>query len=133
MTIGGTIASICSWMDSLIFGVVLFIPCRGRFMHPLAVAGLGLRYLSTNSSLIFGHPLRKPLRMALMSLDILGLHSDWWVNFTWLARVLMEWVNAATCCTAGVGGCCIVGVVVNGSVHKSVDGSLKPRKISLSL
>ena len=96
MTIGGTIASICSWMDSFIFGVVLLIPCRGRFMHPLAVAGLGLRYLSTNSSLIFGHPLRKPLRMALMSLDILGLHSDWWVNFTWLARVLMEWVKAAT-------------------------------------
>ena len=71
--------------------------------------------------------------MALMSLDIFGLHSDWCANFTLLARVLMEWVNAATCRTAGVVGCCIVGWVVNGSVHKSVDGSLKPLKISLSL
>ena len=69
-------------MDIVFFGVVLFIPCRGRFMQPLAVAGLGLRYLSTNSSLIFGHPLRYPLRMALMSLDIFGLHSAWWANFT---------------------------------------------------
>jgi hypothetical protein len=71
--------------------------------------------------------------MALMSLDIFGLHSDWWANLTLLARVLMEWVNAATCCVVSVVGWCIVGVVVNGSVHKSVDGSLKPLKISLPL
>ena len=97
VTIGGTIASICSWMDIVFFGVVLFIPCCGRFMHPFSVAGLGLRYLSTNSSLIFGHPLRNPLRMALMSLDIFGLHSAWWVNFTLLACVL---------CLDGMSECC---------------------------
>ena len=28
----------------LFFGVVLRMPCRGRFMWPFAVAGLGFRY-----------------------------------------------------------------------------------------
>ena len=91
-------------------------------MCPFAVAGLGLRYLRINSSLIFGHPLRNPLRVALINLEIFGLHKDWWENLTLFARVNMEWAKAATCRSSGVGsGAC--GRGVSGSVHKSVAGS----------
>ncbi len=39
-----------------VLGVVLCIPWRGLFMCPLAVAGLRLRYLNINFSLIFKQP-----------------------------------------------------------------------------
>ena len=81
------------------FGVVLCMPCRGRFMWPFAVAGLGLRYLSISFLEMFGHPLRKLFWVALRSVDILGLHSNWCENFTFFARVEMEWANCAVCWT----------------------------------
>ncbi len=85
----------CSSVD-LVLGVVLWIPCRGCFMWPLAVAGLGFRYLRMSFSVILGHPFRNPFCVALRSLDILGLHSDWCANFTLLALVAMEWAKTAT-------------------------------------
>ena len=77
-------------------GVVLRMPWRGRFICPLAVAGLGLRYLSINFSLRLGHPTRNPFRTAFNNVEILGLHKDWCVNFTAFARVRTEWVNPAS-------------------------------------
>ncbi len=62
-------------------GVVLCIPCHGLFMCPLAVAGLGLRYLSINFSLIFRQPVKKPPRVVFSSVEIFGLHNDWCANF----------------------------------------------------
>jgi hypothetical protein len=55
---------------------VLLIPFFGRFICPLAVAGLGFKYFVTNSLDIFGHPFRKPLRNAFIRLEIFGLHND---------------------------------------------------------
>ena len=60
-------------------------------MWPLAVDGHGLRYLSISVSEILGHPFKKPFRVALRSVDILGFHSDWCANFTLFARVEIEW------------------------------------------
>jgi len=111
-------------------------------MCPFAVAALGFRYLSINFSVMFGHPLRKPRRTALRSVEILGLHRDWWANLTALTRVRTECVNAARdMCGArskqgpGRGRTLGPGAVhtflLIGNVHKSVDGSLCPRKITL--
>ena len=66
------------------------MPCRGRFIWPLAVAGLGFKYFRMSVSEILGHPLRKPFRVALSSLDIFGLHRDWCANLTLLALVVIE-------------------------------------------
>jgi hypothetical protein len=77
-------------------GVVLRIPWWGRFMWPFAVAGFGLRYRVTPLAVKFGHPLRKPLWMALSRVDIRGLHRDWWANFMLLALVRTVWVNKLT-------------------------------------
>jgi hypothetical protein len=85
----------------LSLGVVLFIPYCGCFIHPFAVAGLGLRYFSIISSEIYGQPLRKLFLVAFNNLDILGLHNAWCWNFTLLARVVIECVNMAAC-TFGV-------------------------------
>ena len=74
---------------------VLHMSCRGHFMWPLAVAGLGLRYLRTKDFIIFGNPLTNPLQIALSSKIILGLHSDWWEIFMVLAWVCTECVNVA--------------------------------------
>ena len=115
------------------------MPCRGRFIWPLAVAGLGLRYFSISSSEMLGHPFKKPFLVALRSLDIFGLHNDWWANFTLFARVEMEWTKLAASCAGGVGstrlvvvgaGCMLEGI---GSVHKSLLGSLKPLIITFLL
>ena len=128
-------ASICGCIT---FSVVLRMPCRGRFICPLAVAGLGLRYLSISSSDMLGHPFKKPRRVALRSVDILGLHNDWWANLTLLARVVIEWAKlAASCGTLSGNGRCMDGDDCSldgiGSVHKSVVGSLYPRMITLVL
>ena len=123
---------------ALFFGVVLRIPWRGRFMCPLAVAGLGFKYLRMSFSEMLGHPFRKPFRVALRSLDILGLHSDWCANLTLLALVEMEWAKTAACFTvsdwAGPLACvgdCVTGLM--GMVHRSVAGSLCPCSIILLL
>ena len=56
--------------------VVLLIPFFGRFICPLAVAGLGFKYFVTNSLDRFGHPFKKPFRNAFIRLEIFGLHND---------------------------------------------------------
>ena len=124
----------------MILGVVLLIPCRGRFIHPFAVAGLGFRYFSINSSLMYGHPLRNPFLVARNSRDILGLHNDWCANFTLLARVVIECVNNAECASSASPLVAAVGTVLIallllmiGSVHRSVDASLYPRTMILPL
>ena len=58
------------------FGRVHLIPYRGRFMWPLAVPGLRLRYLVMSFTVILGQPLRKPFHVAFSNNDILGLPSD---------------------------------------------------------
>ena len=107
-------------------------------MWPLAVAGLGFKYLRMSVSEILGHPFRKPFRVALSSLDILGLHSDWCANLTLLALVEMEWAKTATFLTVSdwaaslaCVGVCFTGLM--GMVHRSVAGSLRPCSIMLSL
>ena len=77
------------------FGRVLLIPCRGYFMWPLAVPGLGLRYLVIRFTVMLGQPLRKPFRVAYSNDDIMGLPSDWWEILTALERVHTKFVNAA--------------------------------------
>ena len=121
-----------------VFGVVLRMPCRGRFMWPLAVAGLGFKYFRMSVSDILGHPLRKPFRVALSSLDIAGLHSDWCANLTLFARVDIEWANVATCLSSflrvvSAGRGCAVRSALMGIVHRSVIGSFNPRSIVLLL
>ena len=57
----------------LAFLLVLLIPFFGRFISPLAVAGLGFKYLVTRSSERLGHPFKNPFREAFNREDILGL------------------------------------------------------------
>ena len=79
----------------LAFLIVLLIPLFGRFMCPLAVAGLGFKYLVTSSSDRLGHPFKKPFRKAFNRDDIFGLHIAWCPNLTVLALVRTECVNMA--------------------------------------
>ena len=158
-TIGTGIRVVGAWFVAL--GQVLLMPWRGRLMWPFAVAVLGFRYFRMHVSFILGHPLRNPCRTALRSEEILGLHRDWCENLTALARVRTKCVNAVTltpgcvsfCPLGGCGersiqgpGSGDVSVVTasnvgevhilpdgSGSVHKSVDGSLCPVKITLLL
>ena len=114
------------------------MPWRGRFMWPLAVAGLGFKYLRISFLEMLGHPFRKPFCVALRSLDIFGLHSDWCANLTLLALVAMEWAKTATCLTgsdlAASPACLGVGAAgLMGMVHRSVAGSLRPCSIILLL
>ncbi len=85
-------------------GVVLHIPCRGCFIWPLALAGLGLRYLFISLTLMYGHPFRNPCLVALRRVDIFGLHNDWCANLTLLVRVCIECKNKAPSYMAW-GGC----------------------------
>ncbi len=64
-------------------------------MWPFAVVGLGLRYLRMSFLDIFGHPLRKPFRVAFDRVEILGLHKDWWENLTALAHSCTKCANIA--------------------------------------
>ena len=82
-------------------------------MWPLVVAGLGLRYLSISVSEMLGNPFKKPFRVALRSVDILGLHRDWCANLTLFARVEIEWEKRAVCWTVSgrVGSIVCEGVV----------------------
>ena len=60
------------------FRRVLLILYPGHFMWPLAVPGLGLRYLVIRFTVMLGQPLRKPFCVAYSNDDIMGLPSDWW-------------------------------------------------------
>jgi hypothetical protein len=57
-------------------GCVLFIPCLGRIICPLAVPGLAFRYFVMSFLVILGHPLRKPFLVAFNNVEIFGLHKD---------------------------------------------------------
>jgi hypothetical protein len=57
-------------------GCVLFMPCLGRFICPLAVPGLALRYFGMSFLVILGHRLRKPFLVAFNNVEIFGLHKD---------------------------------------------------------
>jgi hypothetical protein len=72
---------------------LLRIPILGRFMWPLAVAGLGLRYLVTLTAVRFGHPLRKPQRIAFKSVEMRGLYNDWCANRMLFALFRPVWVK----------------------------------------
>ncbi len=125
-------------------------------MCPLAVPGLAFSYLVMSFLVILGHPLRKPFCVAFNNVDILGLHKDWCANLTALARVHTEcmkvarlipgWLSAVTAGRWGAQssqgpGCGrrhspgVVPTIPCGicSVHKSVDRSLFPVKITFSL
>ncbi len=128
---------------------------RGCFMWPLAIAELGLRYLRSNFSERLWHPLRNPLRTAFKRVKILGLHREWWANLTALVQVCTECAKVAKVTPgwmllASIGRCGaqpkqgpghgrVVGPgVVHtlfgiGSIHRSVVGSLYPRKITFPL
>jgi hypothetical protein len=94
---------------------------------------------------MLGQPWINPWRVAFRSMDILGLHNDWCANMTKLAQVLMECVNVArSMCSelsTALGFVCgfptfpwlSAVVAFIGSVHKSVAGSLNPRKINCLL
>jgi hypothetical protein len=101
------------------------------------------------SSLRFGHPFKKPRRVAFKSVDIGGLHNDWCANLTALARVRIEWAKQTSAgCSSwwgarpsqgpgrdrrmspGVVPTLCLGI---GNVHRSVEGSLTPRKITFPL
>ena len=109
-------------------------------MCPLAVAGLGLRYLRISVLDMLGRHFRKPVCVALRSVDIFGLYNDWCANFTLLARVKMECAKFVVCCTVldctalgrsvSVVDCCVECI---DSIHKSVVASLYPRRMCLPL
>ncbi len=82
-------------VDNACLGWVHLILCRRHFMWPLAVAGLGLRYLSISFLDNLGHPLRNPLCTVFNNMKIFGLHNDWCANFTPFARVHTECVKDA--------------------------------------
>jgi hypothetical protein len=48
----------------------------GHFMCPLAVLGLGFKYVMTSSLKRMGHPFKKPFCVAFRRDMILGLHRD---------------------------------------------------------
>ncbi len=125
---------------------VLCMPWRGCFMCPFVVAGLGFRYLRINFSDKFGHSFRNPFQTAFSSVDIFGLQFDWCVNLTPLPLVCMECVNIASWtpeCNILLGFGALprteedlemadhIPLGVMGNVHKSVDRSLYPLKMTL--
>jgi hypothetical protein len=131
-----------------VFGLVLRMPWWGCFMCSFAVAGLGIRYSRMSFSEKFGRPMRNPLRTAFNSVDCFGLHSDWCANLTPLLCVCTECVNDARLTPSWnvwfgcrvrsiIGGgheradCIPSGII--GKVHKWVDGSLYPLKITFPL
>ncbi len=130
------------------FGLVLCMPWRGRYMCPFAVAGHGLRYLRMSFSNMFRHPLRNPLHTTFNSVESFWLDSDWCANLTLLLCICTECMNDARLTpswnvwlgwrvrsTLGGGhervDCIPLGVI--GNIHKWVDGSLSPLKITFPL
>ena len=121
---------------------VLWMPCRGRAICSFAVAGLGFRYFVLPCRVRFGHPLRYPCLMAFRSVAIVGLQSAWCANQMLLAQVL------TVCAKAAIGVCGEVSPMAaavsvlcgylwevllgnpNESVHRSVTGSLVPRRMT---
>ena len=101
---------------------------------------------------MLGHPSRNPRRTALRRVDIFGLHNDWCANLTAFAFVFVECVKLATCgaplcASAGTMMCVFVALPTGftlvvfvcscfgpiGRVHRSVDGSFFPFKMTFPL
>jgi hypothetical protein len=101
MSVGGRLALMGSGPALALIGAcammhrVLCIPILGRFMWPLAIAGLGLRYLVTPTTVRFGHPLRKPRRIAFRSVEMRGLHNNWCANQMLFTLFCTVWVKQA--------------------------------------
>ena len=109
------------------FGVVLRSPLRGRFMWPLDVAGLGMRYFVTDLMSRCGAPRRKPALIAMMSDDFGRLPRLWCMNVTALVFVV-RWYEKVAMSVAAAGdngarpsqGPGHVGVILDaGMVHCS--------------
>ncbi len=145
MSVEGRLASMGSGAALALIGAcamthwVLCIPILGHFMWPLAITGLGLRYLLTPTTTRFGHPLRKPQRKAFRSVEICGLHNGWCANRMLFTLFCTVWVKQAKFCVwalATTGAANDVMVLPywedtlfdpNGRVHKSVIQSFVPR------
>ena len=101
MPIGGRLASMGAGAALASIGAcammcwVFCIPFLGHFMWPLAVAGLGLRYLVTPTAIRFRHPLRKPRRIAFRSVEMRGLHNNWCANQMLFTLFCTVWVKQA--------------------------------------
>ncbi len=101
LSVGGRLALMGSGAALALIGAcatthwVLRIPILGCFMWPLAIAGLGLRYSVTPSAVRFGHPFRKPRRIAFKSVEMCGLHNDWCANQMLFALFCTVWVKQA--------------------------------------
>ena len=132
--LGMMLYSMASWGGRReIRGVVLRNPCRGLFIWPFAVAGLGFKYFRINCLLMLGHPRRKSRLTAFRRVDMGGSPSNWWENFTAFMRLCIKCMNVAM---AGwvpgevlVCGMGTAGMALNGSIHRSVDGFLYPVEI----
>ncbi len=70
--------------------VVLCRPFRGRFMWPLDVVELGMRYSCTVFVIKCGAPLRKSHLIAWINDEVGGLHKLYCINFTSLSLVV-QW------------------------------------------
>jgi len=84
------------------FWVVLHSPLRGRFMWPLDVAGLGMRYFVTDLMSRCGAPRRKPASIAMMRDDFGGFPRLWCMNVTALAFVV-RWYEKVAMSVAAAG------------------------------
>ncbi len=133
-SLGMILYSMASWGGRReIHGVVLRNPCRGLFIWPFAIAGLGFKYFRINRSLMLGHPWRKPHLTAFRRVDMGGLRSNCWATFTAFMHICTKCVNIAM--TGWVPGEVLVcgmgtaGTALNSSIHRSVDGFLYPVKI----
>ena len=137
--------------------VVLQIPWCGRFRWPFSIAGLAMRYLHTVCASRRGAPLRKPALIALSNEAMGRLQKHWCANFMLLILVLRAYEKPANSITGlhwerfkpGPNRCWVLLLAlpfcahpdrdswvvfttlscVISSVHRSVVGSLNPRKI----
>ena len=134
------------------FGVVLRSPLRGRFMWPLDVAGLGMRYFVMDLMSRCGAPRRKPALIAVMSDNFGRLPRLWCMNVMALAFVV-QWYEKVAMSVAAAGdngarpsqGLGRDGVVLDagvvhcsawlimGSIHRSLVESFVPVMIVLPL
>jgi hypothetical protein len=94
--LGMMLYSMASWGGRReIRGVVLRNPCRGLFIWPFAIAGLGFKYFRIYCLLMLGHPQRKPCLTVFRRVDMGGLPSNWWAHFTAFMRLCTKCVNVA--------------------------------------
>ncbi len=130
------------------FGRVLRIPWLGRFICPLAVAGLGLRYLETPFAVRLEQLFRYLRQVALRRVDILGLQRDWCAKQILFPLVHIVCVKKVICMerlawalvNSGAAGDIafltwweVMPFEPNGRVQRSVAGSFPLLKIVLPL